>query len=112
MKVTDAGPAVYQSYLVAGNGGAGTQSGTNNAVAVSTPMSRPCGVFYDTSNFLYITEMGYGRVRKLNMATGIMIFFAGNFYFVLVSSVVDFSNSMSLSKKIIYIKSYMFYSVR
>jgi sugar lactone lactonase YvrE len=51
---------------------------SNHVIAASTPLNQPQGVAADSSGNLYITDTGHNLIRKVSLASGISIVFAGN----------------------------------
>ncbi len=62
-------------YTVAGTG-AGTYGG-DNGQAIFADMNRPACMVFDTAGNMFIADMNNHRVRKVNMATGIITTIAG-----------------------------------
>lgn len=62
--------------LIAGTGVAGYNN-TDNVLAVFAQLNGPRGIFVDTNGDVYIGDTINGRVRKVDIATGIITTFAG-----------------------------------
>jgi large repetitive protein len=62
--------------LIAGTGAASSTG--NNGLAMQATLNGPAGIAIDAAGNLYIAEAAGNRVRRVNLASGIIITFAGN----------------------------------